>query len=599
MARPLGSPGEPIAPGAGDGGAPDDRAGEDRTGEGDIEPGKRLIRVAGDRSQSLAERLAARLHRLAWRTPLHTLRLRGRYPLKLLGVPADPIAGDVSAGRALMGGRMIHLGESLDLETMDLAAPGLSPGFVDTLHGFAWLRDLAAAAPRERAAPVAEAITREWLATHGAQVAEPAWRADIIGRRILFWGAHAPLILSSADVVYRSAVLNNLARAARHLDRGAEKAEQGLPRLTAFAGVIAAGLLIPGGDARLAAGEAGLARAMAASLYGDGGLANRSPVAQLELVELLAQLRAVYLGMDREPHEAVSAALSRAVPALLGVTLGDGGLSSWQGGAPIAAARVAAAIEASGVRARPLRQARDWGYQRLGCGQAVLVLDAAPPPASRLAAGGCASTLAFEFSDGAHRLIVNCGGPRGGGVLPAEFAEALRSTAAHSTLIVADSNSTAIHDDGSLGRGVTEVELDRHELEGGSRLDVSHDGYARRFGFIHRRQLLLSGDGRELKGEDVLLPANRRRRASDAGFAIRFHLAPGIEVTPTADEQGALLRLPGGPLWQFRCKGAALATEESLWIDPAGRPRGSVQIVMTGEAAAGGASVSWLFRRAA
>ena len=58
-------------------------------GRDGIEPGKRLIRVAGDQGLSLAERLANRLHKLAWRTPLHALRLRGRYPLKLLGVPID------------------------------------------------------------------------------------------------------------------------------------------------------------------------------------------------------------------------------------------------------------------------------------------------------------------------------------------------------------------------------------------------------------------------------------------------------------------------------------------------------------------------------
>lgn len=585
MARPAGPPGDGSTEGPADGAA------------GEIEPGRRLIRVAGDGSQSLAERLSGHVHRLLWRTPLHSLRLRGRYPLKLLAVPQDPIPGDAGAGRALLGRRMIHLGESLDLDGLDMTRLPVSPGFADAIHAFAWLRDLAAAAPRERAAPVAEAITRGWLETHGAQVAEPAWRADVTGRRILAWGAHAPLILSSNDIVYRSAVLNNLARAARHLDRGADKAPQGLPRITAWCGVVAAGLLIPGGEARLAVGEAGLDRALSASLYADGGLADRSPVAQLELVEILSQVRVVYLALHREPPPPLARALARAVPALLGVTLGDGGLSGWQGGAPIHHARVGGAVEASGVRTRPLRQARDWGYQRLACGQTVLVLDAAPPPASRLAAGGCASTLAFELSDGAERLVVNCGGPRGGGVLPRDLAEALRSTAAHSTLVLADSNSTAIHEDGSLGRGVTEVELDRQEREGGSRLDASHDGYARRHGFIHRRQLALSGDGRELGGEDVLLPASRRRRASEAAFAVRFHLGHGVEATPGDDGQGALLRPPQGPAWQFRCKGGVLSIEESLWIDPAGRPRGTRQLVVSGEASAGGASVGWRFRR--
>ena len=75
-------------------------------------------------------------------------------------------------------------------------------------------------------------------------VSEPAWRADLWGRRILFWTAHAPLILSSGDLVYRSRVLNTLARGARHIDRGAEKMAPGLPRIAAQCGVVAAGLPI-------------------------------------------------------------------------------------------------------------------------------------------------------------------------------------------------------------------------------------------------------------------------------------------------------------------------------------------------------------------
>ncbi|MEX6820726.1 heparinase II/III family protein, partial [Pseudomonas aeruginosa] len=83
--------------------------------------------------------------------------------------------------------------------------------------------------------------------------------------------------------------------------------------------------------------------------------------------------------------------------------------------------------------------------QRLAAGTAVLIVDAAPPPIARLVEGGCASTLAFEFSDGPARIVVNCGGARAGiAQLPPAMVEGLRSTAAHSTLTIADSNSTAI-----------------------------------------------------------------------------------------------------------------------------------------------------------
>ncbi|MFD1949317.1 heparinase II/III family protein [Sphingomonas arantia] len=571
------------------------------TGPSDaIEPGRQLIRVGGEQGVSLGGRLAATLQRLAWRSPLHSLRLRGRYPLKLLAVPVDPIPGHPGDGAELLEGWVRHRGVAVELAMVDFGNPATIPAaLVDHIQTFGFLRDLAAAGPRERTAPIAELIVRQWLGAHGGGVTDAGWRPDHWGRRILAWGAHAPLILSSHDIVYRSAVLNALAQGARHLDRGADKAPPGLPRIAAWAGVVAAGLLIPGGDVRLAHGEAGLGKALAVSVLADGGLTSRSPTAQLELAELLSQLNAVYAARRRDVPEMLSAVLARAVPALLGVTLGDGGLSSWQGGGPVSAARVAQAVTASGVRTRPLRQARDWGYQRLSAQGTLLVVDAAPPPVARLSTGGCASTLAFEMSDGPRRLIVNCGGSTGLASLPDDLTEGLRTTAAHSTLTLADTNSTALHADGSLGRGVKEVELDRQELDTGSRIDASHDGYARRHGLIHRRQLMLSSDGRELRGEDVLLPAPRRRRSGSDGFAIRFHLAPGISASVTADGQGALLRFQDGGSWQFRSRGGALAVEDSLWIDPAGRPRATCQLVLTGEVPPGGAEAGWVLRKMA
>lgn len=564
-----------------------------------IEQGKRLIRLGGDTGLSLADRLADRFHRLTWRTPIHTLRLKGRYPLKLIAVPEDPILGDIRRGQALLAGQIHFRGETRAIEGFDLRTLDASVGFAEYLHGFSWLRDLSTVATRAQAAPVAEDLMSRWIAAHGEKVAGVAWRADLWGRRILFWTAHAPLILSSTDLIYRSKVLNALARGARHLDRGADKAPPGPARVAAWCGIVAAGLLIPGGDPRRGFGEAGLARALTTALSEDGGTISRSPAALIDLIALLAMLRETYAARRLDLPDAASAALARMVPALLGVCHGDKGLASWQGSGPVPGDRVAQVIEASGVRTRPLRQARDWGYQRLAAGTATLIMDAAPPPVARDVDGGCASTLAFEFSDGDARIMVNCGGADAAvAQIPATLVQGLRTTAAHSTLTLADSNSTAIHADGTLGRGVAEVELSRQESEAASRIEASHDGYVRRHGFLHRRQLVLTGDGRELRGEDSLLPQGRRRRAGTTPFAVRFHLGRGVEASPTADGQAAILRLPGGAMWQFRARGGGLAIEPSLWIDGDGRAIATQQLVVGGEAEAGGANVGWLLKRA-
>lgn len=562
-----------------------------------IEPGKRLIRLPAEKGLSLGDRLANHLTRLTWRTPLHRLRLKGRFPLKLLGVPEDPVDGDVRAGTALRAGHFLHRGMKQPLATLNFAALSVPPAFADHLHSFAWLRDLAAAGARGDAAPIAERLVRDWLAAHGETVTEPAWRPDICGWRILYWAAHAPLILSSSDLIYRSAVLNQIARAARHLDQSADRMRPGLGQLVAWVGVVAASLLIPGGEPRRVFGEAGLRKAIEAIIYADGGNISRSPQVQLDTVMALAMLQRVYAMRSETPPQYLGEVQARAVPALLGLTHGDGGLGSWQGSGATSAAMVRAIVAASGVRSRPLKQARDWGYQRVTAGKLVLLADAAPPPVARVTAAGCASTLAFELSDGPTRIIVNCGGAGlTGATIPEALARGLRTTAAHSTLVLADTNSTAILADGTLGKGVTEVEIDRRENDQGSRLEMSHDGYARRHGLIHRRSLILPPSGRELRGEDVLLPAPRAKRRADTGFALRFHLAPGISASLTADGQGALLRIAGGPLWQFRTSDGTLAIEDSLWVDGAGRPHPVEQLVVSAVSPPGGASIGWILK---
>lgn len=62
-----------------------------------------------------------------------------------------------------------------------------------------------------------------------------------------------------------------------------------------------------------------------------------------------------------------------------------------------------------------------------------------------------------------------------------------------------------------------------------------------------------------------------------------------VMVCPTPD---------GRSVWQFRCRGAALAVEDSLWIDGEGIPHGTQQLVLTGIAPPGGAGIGWRFHRA-
>ncbi|GLR46727.1 heparinase II/III family protein [Sphingomonas astaxanthinifaciens] len=537
------------------------------------------------------------LQRLATVPLLQRLASRGKPPLRLLGVARDHVIGSKARGEQLLAGRFFVGGEAVALDDLDWAAIDPSTSLGAELHGFSWLRDVAAAATRERGAALAEGLVGRWLVAHGSKV-DPAWAPGLWGERLLFWLAFAPYILSRRDADYRSALLNTMARGARHLAAEADNAPPGLARITAWAGLTAACLLLSSGTSRLAKAEGGLSRALASAQFDDGGLMSRSPAEQARLVDRLGLLRAAYAAARQDFPQGFEDSGAAALAALHGVTMGDGTLSSWQGGNEGSRAALAALVEGCGFRARPLRQPRGWGYHRLSALGTILVIDAAPPPPRKLARIGSASTLAIELSDGQQKLVVNCGGPGDlTGTLPEGLAPALRTTAAHSTLTLADTNSTAILPDGSLGRGAEDVSVSRTEDNDASRLESAHDGYVRGFGLVHQRALSLGNDGKEVRGLDRLTPRGRRKIREDVPFAVRFHLAPGVEAVPTADGLGALIRSPGAPPWNFRCRGAQLDLEESVVVDGQGALRSTLQLVLVGEVSHLGAEIGWQFRR--
>jgi uncharacterized heparinase superfamily protein len=527
---------------------------------------------------------------------------------RLLATVSNPLPGSRPAGTALRAGHFLVHGAKTPIAQIDFAGAGrMTPPLERTVHSFAWLSDLEACALLSRGAPVAERILAAWLDANPKPPSKPgkgpAWSLANAGTRQMNWLVHAPLILSGNDKRLRARVLGAITEGARWLDKNVHRAEDLLAAVAGWCGVVASGLLLPDGRPRRLFGEAGLIRALGDLMGDDGGVLSRSPNGQMEAIALLVTLRACYRATRREPPAALDTIIAVLVPPLLSLTHGDGSLGSWQGSWAIDADEVALLVAATGVRTRPLRDVRQWGFQRVSAQKSLLLFDAAPPPLARHARNGCASTLAFEFSSGANRIIVNCGGSAAaGGLVPVRLEQGLRATAAHSTLVLDDVNSTAVLINGKIGSGVSEVDIDRRTLDGekngrATRLEASHNGYAARYGLNHRRILILRDDGSELRGEDLLVPTGRKGKRGKVAFAIRFHLGPDIEVGVSEDGQGAGLALPDGTYWQFRAAGGEVTVEDSLWVDGQGRPVPIQQIVVSGLVSRGGGNFAWLLKK--
>lgn len=528
---------------------------------------------------------------------LGRLGFKRRVPLRLKRALTDPLHGDSDAARALGRGDITLGRESFALRSGDWDLPRASYAFRSHVHGFVWLRDLAAALPPEKAATFAAPVIAGWLSRH-EEPDEEAWRPDRSGLRIAFWLLYAPLVLSGG-AEQRKAVLKHILAAAATIDRRWNKTPKGLPRLQAASGFTLAALLVEGSGLPLKRAEKLLEDAANETVLPHGLPASRTPADLLAVLEWAQICRLAYVDdEERDVPEALEALDGRARAGLKAARLGDGRLTAIHGGNLAPRSRIEHVLGWPGLATRGVGAGAASGLQRLESGRTIICMDAGPPPDPADNAGAHAGALAFEMSDEHERLIVNVGGGAGirKGIDP-RLKDLVRFTAAHSTLVLGDTNQSVVEPGKPLGDGVEEVEVERDEKGGAQRIAATHDGYVRAFGLRHMRSLALSEGGRELAGADTLEPAGRKKRRGPVDLAIRFHLTPQVDVTPTADQRGAVLRLPSGALWQFKAEAGMVSVDESLWIGEEGRAHRTRQLVVSDETGADGWSGTWTFRK--
>jgi len=532
---------------------------------------------------------AARGRSRVWSWPL--LRV-GASARQLLLVPPDPWPGNAARGRRL-------LAEAAT--TWDGAAADAGADAIDA-HRFAWLRDLRAVGG-EAARQRAQAAIQAWIERPGFARPRAAWSPPLLADRLVHWIGQFDFFGKPAPLSFKAAFFKSLAHQARALARAAPRIAATAERIRALRALICFGAAVPGAQNRLIQARQQLQPVL--ETWPDHGMIpERNPSAQLAVLRDLVDIRAFLQAAHHEPPAALEPAIGRASRALAALRHGDGALALFHGGAEEDATFCDVVLALAGAEAA-LPPRFNGGYQRVVQGDAVLVFDAAPPPPRLHDRGAHAGTLAFEFSAGAARLVVNCGTYRGAD--PA-WREAGRVTAAHSALVLDDRNSAKVMAGGGLRFGPRDVPCDRQEDESASWVSASHDGYVRRFGLLHRRRLFLARDGGDLRGEDRLLPPPGQavpRRTLGKAFSIRFHLHPDVSVgEPERDPAGATVIPFGsgesGP-WHLAAEGRLAATvEESFYLGVGDAPRRSKQLVLSGRIDSdAGAEARWAIRRIA
>jgi uncharacterized heparinase superfamily protein len=504
---------------------------------------------------------------------------------QLLIVPQDLRTADPSFWREIEHGQF-GLASSIaflnERSPFDIKPP--TPGWERELHGFGWLRNLAAAG-EEEARQTARRLAAEWAIRFGVGtgiIAEPA----VAARRLISWLSHTSLLLDGADAATYATITASLGRQLAVLTTSWREAPEGYPRLLALMALTFAGLSIAGHDRHLKEAESALAAELGRQILPDGGHISRNPSLIVELMLDLLPLAQCFAARKRKHPAQLLEIIALMFPMLRFLRLGDGMLARFNGMGVPSAAGLGTVLGYDDGTSQVLSAARSSNYARLERARVTVIVDVGSPPPPAAAGEAQAGCLSFEMSSGARLMFINGGMP---GPAGADWNPAARATASHNTLCVADKSSAQLVSHHRLEtligaqpiRYPDQVDWQLADAGDGIMLEASHDGYARRFGLIHTRRLFLSLDGRRLEGRDRLDGSRQNGRLkSDVRFSIHFHLHPDVGCRVADDARSAELELIDGQRWLFEAERMPLAVEESTFFANSTGPRASLQIVL-------------------
>ena len=535
-------------------------------------------------SSSVTRRTAKALAERAFTTRLYARSLKGDAPTSLQCDPVDPAPGDPEFANALFQGRYVFGGEHRSaLNEPPWLIEDASEAWQADINGFEWLADFRATGA-ETARLRARELVRTWIDLND-KWRPLSWRSDVLGRRLMWWACHAKFLCDGAEPTFLRHFFTSFAAQARHLARAKGLLSDEVWALPALVGRVVAEAALSGATKRFTSDLNALKDLIIRNLPTDGTLPSRNAGQALAALRLLLAVKSTLDGLKLETPDALADAIKRIPLGIKAFRHGDGRLGVFNGGSEGDRANIDAILAASKARGAVPSILPDAGFHRIVAGKSLVLFDVGQPGLALHPSH--AGLLSFELSVGHDRVIVNCGANGG-----PQWQQVGRSTAAHSTLTVADTNALEIS-----GRSVRQgqevtVRASRREDSGNVLIEASHDGYARRYGLRHDRAIYMSADGDQIRGEDSLIAINETGQQV-RHFAIRFHLHPQVNASLATDGMTALLRLPRGTGMRFRSS-SNVSLEESVYLGTSDGVRSTRQLIIYGNTdPAGHTTLKW------
>lgn len=462
------------------------------------------------------------------------------------------------------------------------------------LHDFSWLPALNIKTEKELGCLIVD----QWI-NNFSNYNEKYWTLDIITARLINWISSYEIIFKNSDLIFRSKVINNIVKQAKHLFKNINLINTGIEKIKSLAALILVGNSFEQYEEYTQFGLKNLEDEVSNFINKDGFIKTKNPEDLFWTLYFLVLVKEWLILSRKQTPAFINIYINSLGICLKFLRFSNGDLPLFNGANQINTERFYEYLESRGYEFEDMENIF-CGYAKIKSKKIEIFIDANNPPSMLHSKNYQAGPLSFELVSNGVKFVCNSGSGKNFGE---ELFYLSSSTAAHSTVTINDTSSCIFQKNKLIRKYFGNSLIEKHKIfkkEFKSDKEfvqciVGHDGYQERFKILHERQITLFKNKTHIEGIDNLNCKNLENK--NLTFSVRFHIHPDIRITKTMGND-ILLSSTNGEGWIFRSPQIPTKIEKNLYFGNPNNIRESSFILLEGNIENENTNIIWHLEKA-
>ena len=464
----------------------------------------------------------------------------------------------------------------------------------NNLHEFLWLSKL----DRKNSKTVTKKIIKSWIDNFFNY--EPnTWKIDITAKRIIAWASNTDITLENSEKKYKEIFFITLIKQSNFLLKNLKNLTYGPSKIICCSAIILSGMIFKENDLNYKIGVKELEKIIKNFFDEVGFPKSRNPEEVFICIKYLILIREWFREAQKPIPDFLNEIIQKCGNCYAVLSCSNKQFPLFNGANEINHKDYD--IFLKNLKYKFNNEKNDIAdFLKIKKKKFEFFIDCGNPPPNNFAKNYQAGCLSFELISNKQKIICNSGY---GKYLSDKLAALSRSTAAHSTLYVNDTSSCIFQKNkfinkvygNSLIEGHKIIKKNYTEDKDFFLISASHNGFEKKFGYIHTRSIKILKKKDKIFGYDEL--KKNKKRPFPLIYFIRFHIYPGSKIVKTKAGNSILISLSNGEGWLLQSETNKFRIEKSIFFGNKNKIINNESISISGKIDDNLVSIKWLIEK--